>query len=1192
MYLKRLEIQGFKSFAGKTEIDFQGGITGVVGPNGSGKSNISDALRWVLGEQSAKTLRGSKMEDIIFSGTNKRRPLGFAEVTLVLDNSDGQLPVDYSEVCVTRRVFRSGESEYYINKTSCRLKDIRELFMDTGVGKDGYSIIGQGKIDEILSTKSEDRRNIFEEAAGIVKYKTRKEEGEKKLEKTKDNLTRIKDIISELESQVGPLEIQSEKAKEFLSLSQELKSLEVNLYIREIDRIKEQYEHIASQKDVILEQIQFNEEKRDSLENKYNQVKHEIDKMDKNIDDIQNLKLTTQSSLEKKEGELNVSQEKAIFLQKETLRLEKEILEKNEKILQIQEQLKAIEESQEELVVMIDKLKEDLDNKSANMQELVSCIESKERTIEEKKTDIIQLLNSIADIKSKINSISSFNQTIDRRIIQIDKDKNEIVSRLQENSNSIDVLSKDITYKQNEVKNLKTIKQSKIDERKDINLRGQNLQQELDILRGKIQGKVSKYSLLKEMKGEYEGFYKSVKSALLASRNDTVLGSGVRGVVAELIKVDKKHEKAIEVALGSSLQNIVTETEEVAKRIINYLKKNNLGRVTFLPLSSITGRGLSNSEKSLLNSPGLIGIASNLISFDSSYQGIFEYLLGRVLIVESIDDGIKIAKASKHTLKIVSLEGDVLNPGGSMTGGSYNNTTNLLGRERQIEELEIQIEDCKKDEVDLIGQLKDLKSRIYSLDEDVISIDNQLNSLAVKLATTESTYSERVEEGKRTNALLNKCNQEKEQLEMEKVDSLDRMASLEKELKSLSNENSLTQSNVDDMIKSFDSEKTFRNNLEQEITEIRVNLASYQQELKSLLDKKNSLENTISYWEKELGQQKCNLDKCAKEENEIKKIIEEFNIEKSHLNSLLLDYEVRFKEIKNDKNNFMQAFYLEQEKLKDMNRKINDLQKSLNTLDVKYAKYSSQLELFNSKLWDDYELTYQMAVKYKQEIESIAKVQGSIKEIKEKIKSLGNINVESIDEYQRVKERYEFMQEQKEDLISAKDSLTQVIKDMEIKMREQFIENFNIIKGHFSVVFQKLFGGGKADVFLEDEENILTSGIEIIAQPPGKKLQNLSLLSGGERALTAIALLFAILKTKPTPFCILDEIEAALDDANVYRYADYLKEFSNNTQFIAITHRKGTMESVDSLYGVTMEEEGVSKLVSVKLSDNLSEKAS
>ncbi|WIV10833.1 chromosome segregation protein SMC [Proteiniborus sp. MB09-C3] len=1193
LYLKKIEVQGFKSFADKTEVEFKGGITAVVGPNGSGKSNISDALRWVLGEQSAKTLRGSKMEDVIFAGTNNRRPTGFAEVTLVLDNKEGSLPIDYSEVSVTRRVFRSGESEYYINKNSCRLKDVRELFMDTGVGKDGYSIIGQGRIDEILSTKSEDRRMIFEEAAGIVKYKTRKEEAEKKLEKTKENLIRINDIINELENQIEPLQNQSEKAKEYLLLSEKLKDLEVSLFVREYDRLKEELNHIEEQKELVVSQLKYNEEKRDAFESKYNKVKNEIEKMDAKIEEIQNFKYSTQNIIEKNEGELKLSKERIFYLEKETERhlndvklIEKQINDTNDKENEEMDHKLELEKKVEALDIQ-------LNRKVKELEDLINSMKKTEESMENNKSDLIQYLNQIADKKSKLNSISTFSKSINKRIEQIEHDINGIRLQIEENSKQSDNISEEILNYKNTLDGLNKEKREKIKARDQVITHQESLKAEADSIKGQVHGKLSNLKLLMEMKDEYEGYYKSVKNTLLACKNDKRLGKGVKGVVAELISVDKRYERAIEVALGSSLQNIVTETQEDAKIIIDYLKKNKLGRVTFLPISSIKARGLNAAERKLLGSEGLIGVASELINFHSDYNKIFEYLLGRVLIVETLDDGIKLSKQSGHSYKIVSLDGEILNPGGSMTGGSFNSSnTNILGRDRQIKELEEDLKELNNKYSYSNNKIGEYQKEKIELEARLLNIDDKINELNVYLVKLENKHNQFTTDNIRNNSLVEKYIREKNQLINENHDSSVDICGLEKDVETLNEKTRLTQTKIEELTEKFEKQRAIKDEVIKANTDLQVETATIKQELKAIsesinsyIDNRSKLEEDI---ERKTKEKENNKEEVLKERTRIDSLLEE----KKRLSEELLEYDIRLDEVKSERNNFMQAYYTDQEKLNEMNRKINDLQKSVSSLEVKQEKYNMQVENINTKLWEEYEMTYQMALKYKKEIENVTRVQGEIRELKNRIKALGNINLDSIEEFIKTSERFEFLKTQKKDLTEAKESLDVVIKDMNIKMKQQFKESFDIIRVNFTEVFSKLFGGGKADVLLEDEENILSSGIEIIAQPPGKKLQSLSLLSGGERALTAIALLFAILKTKPTPFCILDEIEAALDDANVYRYADYLKEFSNETQFIIITHRKGTMECADSLYGITMEEEGVSKLISVKLTEKNNERAS
>ncbi len=1186
MFLKRIELQGFKSFADKTQIEFQSGITGVVGPNGSGKSNISDAIRWVLGEQSVKSLRGSKMEDVVFAGTDKRKQLGFAEVTLVLDNSEKDLPIEYSEVSVTRRVFRSGESEYYINKNSCRLKDIKELFMDTGVGKDGYSIIGQGRIDEILSPKSEGRRNIFEEAAGIVKYKSRKEEAEKKLNKTEENLIRINDIVDELEKQIGPLEEQSRTAVEYKSLSEELKKLQINIYIDEIMSIRETLSQIELEKKQALENLQQKQAHKIVLDSNYNSIKQGLEKKNLDIDAIKNSEYDTKNNVEKKKSELSLTTEKISYFEKERNRYSEEASELRDYIEESKTQEQEFQKKKAQLEEKLDALRQDKSKRDIDFKEIKDQIDQKEKYIEEKKGSIIETFNIIADKKNKMNSLNSFKENIEKRLNQIVDEISEISNLREQTNKNIEFLEENISYDKGLLISATDKLRDLIDNKNNRAIKLQEINIKLNNTKANIQGKKSKHKLLCDMSKEYEGYYKGVKNALKACDRDKELGQGVKGVLAELIVTPKEYEKAVEIALGSAIQNIVIDNQENAKRVINHLKANNLGRVTFLPLSSISGRYLNPNEKRLLDESGVIGVGSELLGYDIEYKNIMESLLGRVLFVKRIEDGIEISKKCNYSLKIVSLDGDVLNPGGSMTGGSLNNyNTKLLGRQREIDELIVEIEELNEEHSSFLSQKEILEREIEFLELDILSNNETINATKLSLATQENKYAQSCEEDQKNKSLIDKFLFEQESLMNERVSIGKDTENIELELTELHIKNDKTQSSIEKYLAEFEEEKIKKEDMDKEITDLKIARVSLEQENKSIVD-------TIERLKREVEKSLYSIDKKQEAKDIVTKNIEALNEEikltideKATLESSLENYKVKLDEINKSKSDMIKSFEDEENKLKQINIEIMATEKAINSLELKFERNNIQYENYNNKLWEEYELSLQMALEYKEHIEDIKKTQSEVKNIKAKIKTLGNINLNAIDEYKNVKERYEFMTEQIDDLTEAKDSLDSVIKDMYLKMKEQFVESFEIIRTNFITVFEELFGGGKADVFLTDESDVLCSGIEIVAQPPGKKLQSLLLLSGGERALTAIALLFAIIKTKPTPFCVLDEIEAALDESNVYRYAQYLKEFSSTTQFIAITHRKGTMENVDSLYGVTMEEEGISKLVSIKLSE-------
>ncbi|MBS4536079.1 chromosome segregation protein SMC [Clostridium sp. D2Q-14] len=1193
MYLKRLELQGFKSFANKTTIDFEDGITGVVGPNGSGKSNISDAIRWVLGEQSAKTLRGSKMEDVIFSGTSKRRPLGFGEVTLVLDNKDKEIPIDFSEVSVTRRVFRSGESEYYINKSSTRLKDIRELFMDTGVGTDGYSIIGQGKIEEILSTKSEDRRNLIEEAVGIVKYKTRKKESEKKLEKTRDNLVRISDIEEELYKQIEPLKAQSDKAEKYLRLSKDLKEMEINLFIREIIRLKDQVKHLNQQKDLVEKQYKFNNKKKNQIEDKFQEVKELIEKLDKDIERIQDKKQEIQSENEKKVGDYKISNERITYLNREINRLKLDLEDTIKNYEKKNKEIDDLYEEKEKINFSMNDLKNTLDEKINRLKLKEEKVQSVEKNIEDKKNSIIDLLNYITEKKGEINTLESFYKNIDKRLEQILEEKNQLIKDKKQFESDICSVSDELEDLNIKLESSNENKMKLISKIETLKENSEETSDKLNDLKGDIQSKNSKLKMLENMKEQYEGYYKGVKNILIACKKDRNLQKGFKGVVAELLKVEEKYDKAIEIAIGASAQNIVTEKKDDAKRLIEYLKKNKLGRVTFLPQEAIKGRQLNKHESNVLQEDGVLGIASKIIKFDKEFKDIFEYLLGRTLIVKDLDTGIFVSKKINNSLKIVTLDGDVFNPGGSMTGGNYKGSNNsLIGRNREIDILKEDIHNSVEKYNNLVKVYTSLKDEI-SKSEDILEQSNdKIGSLKINIGSMKNKIKTFNDQLKDKETRINKYLNEIESLDSEKEDSIIQINNIKEEIKSLERKNNLTKDNIDSEVKDYEKKVQEIKALNDEIIKMKIKLASIEQkneeiintssrlekEIENLLNKRKNIETDINNKRKGIEKSENVIEKLVQEKEELQEKL-------SKCNSDLI-------KIKNKRTLYMDTFYKEQEKLKKMNESISELQNSINAMEIKLAKYETQLENYNNKLWDEYELTYQMALDYKVEIENVTKVQNNVRDIKRKIKTLGNVNIESINQYKEVSERYEFLIKQKEDLINAQKSLEKVIDDMEKKMKEQFLENFNVIKNNFKDIFSQLFGGGKSDIYLVDEENVLTSPIEIKAQPPGKKLQSISLLSGGEKSLTAISLLFAILKLKPTPFCVLDEIEAALDDANVVRFSEYLRQFSDKTQFIVITHRKGTMEAVDSLYGVTMEENGVSKLLSVKLMDIMEEKVS
>lgn len=1192
MHLKKVEIHGFKSFADRIEIEFKEGITAIVGPNGSGKSNIADAIRWVLGEQSIKTLRGSKMEDVIFSGTDSRRPLGYTEVTITFDNKDGVIPVDYQEVAITRRMFRSGESEYYINKNSCRLKDIKELFMDTGVGKDGYSIIGQGRVDEILSTRPEDRRNIFEEAAGIVKYKTKKIEAEKKLEKTDSNLIRIKDLIYELSNQSENLKEQSEKATIFLQLSNRLKEIEVNLLIRKIDELEKEIDKSKREKEKLQIQMEQMVNKKNEIEEKFNLMKEKTTDLDSSIDSIEEEKAKTFNILNKNKSDLTLLEETEKFFIKDSERLSKEIKELNIRFKELEEEKLGLLNIKSKLGEELDLFEKDYHRKNINLKRLNEEIQLKEKEIEDKKGKAIEVYNLIRDKKSKINSYSSFKENIYKRINQVERDIESLLELEKTNRELLDKIEIEELDKQEEI-----IRESKY--LASLRLEEKNFKDRLDILykvinqnKADLQGMISNYNLLKNMEEDYEGYYKSVKNLMLACKKIVSLKSKVIGVVADLIKVEEKYEKAIDVGLGGSLQNIVTKDEGDAKYIIDYLRKNKLGRVTFLPISTIKGNPIyiSPNDRKKYN---ILGLGSELVSYNYEYKDILEYLLGRTIVVEDLDDAIVVAKKYNYSYRVVTLKGDIINAGGSMTGGSLPKISgNLLNRKFRIEKIRKDINDLSKlqnsleEEKNLlklkiddkIKTLKEQEEKLQNSNIEAIKIENEKNKTSMELERIDNSLIKYKDEIGKLNLELDRINKDEEKLK--------------EDLNLIDEENKKAQEDIREMMLEFEKVKAIKEDVMKEVTDAKIQMNLIENKQVNNKEKIESvdteLENTVYLLEakkEELLKKNIEIDNIA---NEMIRIQEE--ISKSSILKEKQDKD--FMLLREEKDLLMKDYYFEQNRLNKINEEINELAKVINNWNLKETRYSVQLDNINGKLLEDYELEYKDAINLWIEIDDIDRATEKVKRLKNEIKKIGTVNLDSIEDYKMVKERLEFIMKQHEDLLLAKENLYDVIADMESKMKEQFLYSFNNINEKFNEVFSILFNGGKASLVLEDEENILTCGIDIKAQPPGKKLQNLNLLSGGEKSLTAVALLFAILKIKPTPFCILDEIDAALDEANISRYTNYLKNFSHNTQFIMITHRKSTMEMADILYGVTMEEEGISKIISVKLTDNLEEIAS
>ena len=1174
-----MELQGFKSFADKTVLEFKPGITSVIGPNGSGKSNISDAIRWVLGEQSMKSLRGSKSEDVIFAGTQARKSLGYAEVSIVIDNQDGKLPVEYTEVTVTRKLYRSGETGYFINKTPCRLKDILELFMDTGIGKDGYSIIGQGKIDEILSNKSEDRRHIFEEAAGIVKYRTRKVESEKKLEQTKLNLLRINDILSEIESNIEPLKAQSDKAKQFLDLREELKSIEVGLFIYNINTYKEKLEQLVKDSDILISQKESEDNKMESLQQAKEALRQAIDNITNQIEEMQNLGFESTNKIEKINSEIGINKERIQNNNNNKERLLKEIEEVKNRITELQEEQKQKIEKKTSLGSSKEKFETELAQKEAELAELTQKLSAKELEIEGKKQTVEQNTDKKYQLASDISTLDANFENLDKRKKQVQNEIETTISELDSSRGNKQEISKgfyEIESKRNTaVKNLEDKQKTKNNSMEKV----KQYDEEIAKLEYNQRMKQARHQFLVETEKEKEGYNKTVKSLLVNCEKDNTLSKGIHGVLANLISVDKEYELAIEMCLGQALQNIVTETEQDAKRLIEHLRKNSLGRASFLPISAVQGKKLDRLTKI----DGVIGIASELVKYNKKYEQIVLNLLGRTVVVKDMDTAISLAKKDKYSFRIVTLQGDIISSSGSISGGSvHSKTVNILGRSREIEEIEKDLKKIEKQIESKKQEKEEYANSISDLIEETAKLEKELQDIEIVYATEKQKMVAIEDNITRLELRRDKLKQEIVDIDKQKEEN--RKQKAEKEQESIDLVKQIEELN--EVIEQFalnnkDNQK-YIDDLNLDITNLKISVSSFD-------ESENSIDEIVARIEQDIDNQNKSME--SKQNT-----ITQADTDNENLDISIKNLEAQIEQIKQDVEGssekvetLKQERVSQNEKLAKTESEISsqfsvleELKEQIVKLDVKKLKIEQDLQEIVEQLWEEYELTPNNAQEYPKPT-NVATAQKTVNNLRNRIKDLGSINIDSIEEYRKTKERYDFMSEQRLDLENTAAKLRKIINDMLNTMQVQFKEKFDIISKNFNEVFVELFGGGKAELILEDENNILECGIDIRVQPTGKKLQNMMLLSGGEKAFTAIALLFAILKMTPAPFCILDEIEAALDDVNVYRFAEYLKKFCQETQFLIITHRKGTMEVADTVYGVTMEENGVSKLLSIKL---------
>ncbi|MFC4617315.1 chromosome segregation protein SMC [Camelliibacillus cellulosilyticus] len=1181
MFLKQIEILGFKSFANKTTVDFAEGVTAVVGPNGSGKSNITDAIKWVLGEQSAKSLRGSKMEDIIFSGSDGKKPLNIAEVTIILDNSDRYLPYDYSEISVTRRVYRSGESEYILNGQKCRLKDIIDLFLDSGLGREAYSIISQGKIDEILNSKAEDKRKIFEEAAGVLKYKTRKQSAEKKLAESEENLNRVEDILYELEAQKGPLEEQASIAKDYLEKKEALQSVEIALLAHDIGALHQKWEGFSKSVGELKEKAVGQAADIQKQEAVHEELETHIQAYDESINDLQEALIVASSLHEKYEGEKKVLMERERHAKENAERFRVRIEELEGKKAQEEQELEAEKGALDTQRQDLHHLLQTLDRKNDQLKHFERDLEDELETL---KSRYYELMNQGASIQNEIRFLEEQTGQISEKRSRIEREEEEVAREYQR----AESLKNDLTQKLNEkrsecqglAKQIEQLEKNLVAAQSELEKR-REAQQKIERL---IQQSLSRREMLKEMEEDYAGFYGGAKMVLKAKNKHV---TGVHGAVAELIKVNKSYEVAIETALGGAMQHIVVDTETSAREAIRFLKTRKAGRATFLPLSVIQPRRVPEQDiRNVKDHEAFVGTAAALVSCDAIYHKVVGQLLGNIIISKDLKGAGEMAKRLGYRYRIVTLDGDVVSPGGAMSGGSRKSSTvNLLGRSREIEQLDQQLREMTDKQKALQEQIQQQSQSLNEKRRRMAAIRNEYTINEKELRTIEDQLKEILYTIKHISERRDLLGRDRSGLTDEQAAAVGRLQKLKDEQSDMAKQEIAIKKEIESASDKKENQQAAKASLQSEITDLKIAIARKQEMVTAQTDKTERRSQQLEAIAKELQEARNavqsldqSLNGQSLDHHELNKNIENCLQDKERITSWIAERRRQRLDLSEELKSGVQE-------LKELKRLYKGTEEALRREEIALERCDAELDNLLDTLRETYQLGYETAQqRYPLSVEP-AEARKQVKLIKRSIEELGTVNLGAIDEYERVSTRYQFLNEQRDDLLQAKDTLLSVISEMDEEVRKRFQETFDQVRDHFQDIFRQLFGGGRADLELTDPDDLLYSGIEIVAQPPGKKLQNLSLLSGGERALTAIVLLFAILKVRPVPFCVLDEVEAALDDANVDRYADFLKAFSRDTQFIVVTHRKGTMEQADALYGVTMQVSGVSRLVSVRLDD-------
>lgn len=1184
MKLKKLELYGFKSFAQRTEIVFDEGITGIVGPNGSGKSNIGDAVRWVLGEQSAKTLRGASMSDVIFNGTQKRKPLSYCEVSLVFDNDDHALAMEAAEVMVTRRVYRNGESEYYLNRTACRLKDVVDLFRDTGIGKEGYSIIGQGRIDEILSRKSEDRRQVFEEAAGIVKFKARKEEADKKLQRTLENLERVDDILDELTKRVKPLEEQSRNARVYLELSTELKDLDLNLFLIRSDRARARLSELESELLTVQTILADTESNLTDKTTRRDETQNRIDQLEEAITKARTELMECAEHVHESQKKLSALQSRRETRSENRQRIVREQEEAQERLAEIEKdhaRIQADVEKQHSLIA-------DAEQILRATQEAAEKAQAKEKeadaALETQKAAVIDQMNRLSDVRNDKTRLNTMQAQMETRLTEIEESGGALQEQEAALREALTAVEKQMeTENQHQQQCQEKLAQAR-QASDEADTAYANLRADVEKQSADMQAAASRHNVLTEMTRDMEGYNMAVRRAMTYAKQRGL--TGVKGVLAQLMTVPQAYETAIDMALGAAQQNIVTDTEETAKELINYLRQNRLGRATFLPMSAIRGKTLYGNERNALKLPGCLGVASELVQCAPEYRGIVENLLGRTVIADNLDHGIPIMRAGNHAFRLVTLEGDVMHSGGSMTGGSaQSKVSNLLSRERELKELTAKLQtgraELDKCRQELTQRQQTAQEKRQKVSDAVNALHQQEIAVAREQARRESvfadlnTHLQRMQETEQARVQLHQSlediRQQLETIEHQRTGAQGDQSAMEQ--KTIEMQNALVKARAE---ASAENDRLMvrtlqLSDLRHGLSDLERDEAHAQQDQAQILREQERREQLLHEMdeldaidENDMKREEAESARRQKEQLRQESAAQAIEQRRSQAQSDLRD-------ILSDMENLHEAYNRDSEKL--------------HKTELAKARIEGDQKNLQNRIWDTYKLTYAGAEEFRRTPFDEKESDRRAAELQGQIRALGTVNVGAVEEYAETKARVDDLTTQQQDLKRAEMDLRELIERLLIQMRSTFVENFSKMQGYFAETFTRLFGGGHAELKLMDPDDPLNCGIEVNAQPPGKKLQLLSLLSGGERALTAIAILFAMLKLKPTPFCILDEIEAALDDANIGYYADYLKEYSKGTQFIVVTHRKGTMERCNSLFGVAMEEQGVSRMVSVSLQD-------